>query len=169
VSKVPRRTHTENLLLLFIRLAEQAHRNVLFILFPDSSRGFYAALPAYVMVLHRSSFQAAGRFMFSILRFVLIVGAIFYYSPVRQQGEGTAAVEAFLTPKKSQPAAGGPASGADNAGHLETVWKALPDSAKQAVVDRILTTSGFPVAGSTKSSDTLRPEDREPAASKPRT
>jgi hypothetical protein len=150
-------------------LTKAAHSKVLFILFPDSARGFYAALPAYVMVLHRSSFQATGRFMFSILRFILIVGAIFYYSPVRQQGEGTAAVEAFLTPKKSQPAAGGPAPGTDNAGHLETVWKALPDGAKQAVVDKILTTSGFPITGSARSSDTLRPEDREPAASKPRT
>jgi hypothetical protein len=150
-------------------LAKAPHSKVLFILFSISSRGFYAALPAYVMVLHRSSFQATGRFMFSILRFILIVGAIFYYSPVRQQGEGTAAVEAFLTPKKSHPAAGSPAPGADNAGHLETVWKALPDGAKQAVVDKILTTSGFPVAGPAKSSDTLRPEDREPAASKPRT
>jgi hypothetical protein len=152
-----------------MHLAEPAHSKVLFILFPDSSRTSYAALPAYVMVLHRSSFQATGRFMFSILRFILIVGAIFYYSPVRQQGEGTAAIEAFLTPKTSQPAAAGPGPAMDKTGHLETVWKALPEGAKQAVVDKILTTSGFPVAGPAKSSDTLRPEDREPAASKPRT
>jgi hypothetical protein len=152
-----------------MHLAEPAHSKVLFILFPDSSHTSYAALPAYVMVLHRSSFQATGRFMFSILRFILIVGAIFYYSPVRQQGEGTAAIEAFLTPKTSQPAAAGPAPAMDKTGHLETVWKALPEGAKQAVVDKILTTSGFPVAGPAKSSDTLRPEDREPAASKPRT
>ncbi|QRM28185.1 hypothetical protein [Microvirga sp. VF16] len=107
--------------------------------------------------------------MFSILRFVLIVGAIFYYSPVRQQGEGTAAIEAFFTPRKSEPAVADPVPAGDKPGHLETVWKALPDSAKQAVVDKILTTSGFPVAGTTKSTDTLRPEDRELAASKPRT
>jgi hypothetical protein len=106
--------------------------------------------------------------MFSILRFIVIVGAIFYYSPVRQQGEGTAAIEALFTPKKSEPAPAAPPPAADASGHLETVWKALPDSAKQAVVDKILTTSGFPVAGASRSSDTLRPEDREPA-SKPRT
>ncbi|MBA1158085.1 hypothetical protein [Microvirga mediterraneensis] len=106
--------------------------------------------------------------MFSILRFILIVGTIFYFSPVRQQGEGTAAVEALLTPKKTEPATG-QAPGMDNAGHLESIWKALPDSAKQAVVDKVLSTSGFPVAGSAKPSDTLRPEDREPAASRPRT
>ncbi|MEE1611262.1 hypothetical protein [Microvirga sp. CF3016] len=106
--------------------------------------------------------------MFSILRFILIVGAIFYYSPVRQQGEAGAAVGALLAPNKTEPAADrAPATSAP--GHLETVWKALPDSAKQAVVDRILTSSGLPMAGSAKPADTLRPEDREPAASKPRT
>jgi len=102
--------------------------------------------------------------MFSILRSILIIGVIFYYSPLRQQGEGTAAVEALLAPKT-----GAPTSTAGDSGHLETVWKALPDSAKQAVVDKILTGSGFPVAGATRPSDTLLPEDRESAASKPRT
>jgi len=101
--------------------------------------------------------------MFAILRFILIVGAIFYYSPVRQQGEGTAALEAFLAPKKSEPA-----PVADGPGHLESVWKALPDSAKQAVVDKILTTSGFGPTGSAAPADTLRPEDRSAAAPKPR-
>ena len=70
-------------------------------------------------------------------------------------------------PKKTEPADA--ASAADHSGQLETLWKALPDSAKQAVVDRVLSTSGFPVAGAAKPSDTLRPEDREPAASRPRT
>jgi hypothetical protein len=150
-------------------LTKQEHSKVLFILFPDSSSPSYAAILVYVMVLHRSSLQATGRFMFSILRFILIVGAIFYYSPVRQQGEGTAAIEAFLTPKKGEPAAAAPAPATDNPDRLETVWKALPDGAKQAVVDKILTTSGFAFGSSTKPTDTLRPEDREPAASKPRT
>ena len=47
--------------------------------------------------------------------------------------------------------------------------KTHADLAKQAVVDRILTGSGLPVIGSAKPSDTLLPEDREPAASRPRT
>ncbi|MGO4525622.1 hypothetical protein AB4097_12250 [Microvirga sp. 2MCAF35] len=106
--------------------------------------------------------------MFSILRFILIVGTIFYFSPVRQHDEGTAAVEAFFTPKKTEPATA-TAPETDHSGHLESIWKALPESAKQAVVDRVLSTSGLPLAGSAKPSDTLRPEDREPAASKPRT
>jgi len=106
--------------------------------------------------------------MLSILRFIVIVGAIFYYSPVRQQGEGTAALEALFTPKASAPAAS-PPSASEGPGHLETVWKALPDSAKQAVVDKILTSSGLPVADASKPADTLKPEDRALAASKPRT
>ncbi|UVF18274.1 hypothetical protein HPT29_017385 [Microvirga terrae] len=105
--------------------------------------------------------------MFSILRFILIVGAIFYYSPVRQHGEGTADLQALLAPKTSE-ATPEKSTAENRPGHLETVWKALPDSAKQAVVDKILTTSGFPAAGPTKPTDTLRPEDRAPAASKPR-
>ncbi|WP_262299961.1 hypothetical protein [Microvirga sesbaniae] len=116
--------------------------------------------------------------MFSILRFILIVGAIFYYSPVRRHGEGAADLQALLAPKASE-AVPERATAEGRPGHLETVWKALPDSAKQAVVDKILTTSGFPTAApakpsdikpsDTKPSDTLRPEDRAPAASKPRT
>ena len=107
--------------------------------------------------------------MFSILRFILIVGAIVYYSPVRQQGDGAAAIEAIFLPKKSEQASSRPAPASGEPGHLETVWRALPDSAKQAVVDKILTSSGLPVARSAKSTDTLLPQDREPAASKPRT
>ncbi|MBD2748079.1 hypothetical protein IC232_15390 [Microvirga sp. BT688] len=107
--------------------------------------------------------------MLSILRFIVIVGAIFYYSPVRQQGEGTAALEALFTPKASAPAAPPPSTAPEGPGHLETVWKALPDSAKQAVVDKILTSSGLPVADAAKPADTLKPEDRALAAPKPRT
>jgi hypothetical protein len=108
--------------------------------------------------------------MFSVLRFILIVGAIFYYSPVRQEGSGTF-LDTFLTPKKSEPAPAA-APQAETSGQLETVWRALPDSAKQAVVGKILTTSGLGVT-STETRDTLQPEDRQPAwrgdAPKPRT
>lgn len=122
------------------------------------------------MVLHHCSLQAiASPLMLSIIRFILIVGAIFYYSPVREKGAGTAAIEAFFTPKAKEPAAPTPPHAAEGPGHLETVWKALPDSAKQAVVDKIMTTSGFPLADASKPADTLRPEDRALVASKPRT
>jgi len=158
------------LCLFYKALPETSGSKDLFILFPDSSASSYAVRSVYVMVLHRCPIQALRfRPMFSILRFILIVGAIFYYSPVRQQGDGAAAIEAFFLPKKSEQASSRPGPASGEPGHLETVWKALPDSAKQAVVDKILTSSGLPVAGSAKSTDTLLPQDREPAASKPRT
>ncbi|MBF9195266.1 hypothetical protein [Microvirga terrestris] len=107
--------------------------------------------------------------MLSILRFILIVGIIFYYSPVRQKGEGTTALEALFTPKASEPLAPTPPAATGGPGHLETVWKALPDSAKQAVVDKILTSSGLPIADASRPADTLKPEDRALASAKPRT
>ena len=103
-----------------------------------------------------------GRPMFSIIRFILVVGVIFYYSPVRQQGEGLAAVDAWLTPKKGEPAAAPPApSSESHPGHLETVWQALPNGAKQAVIDKILTTSGL-TPPEAKAADTLQAGDRQP-------
>lgn len=107
--------------------------------------------------------------MFSILRFVFIVGLIFYYSPVRQRGEGSDPLQAFFAPKKTEQtpspstASSTPAS---SSGHLENVWQALPEGAKQAVVDKILTTSGLTPAAP-KPTDTLQPEDRA-AGHKPR-
>lgn len=104
--------------------------------------------------------------MFSILRFVVIVGLIFYYSPVRQRGEGPDLTRNPLSATPAtEAAAAGAATGAP--GHLEAVWQALPDGAKQAVVDRILTTSGL-TPPAPKSSDTLRPEDRASASHRPR-
>ena len=98
--------------------------------------------------------------MFSILRFIIIVGAIFYYSPVRQTGEGTAALEAILKPRRpesrTEPAA------EEGTGQLETLWQALPAGAKQTVVDKVLTTSGL-TASEPKPRDTLQPGDRQPA------
>ncbi|WP_414471706.1 hypothetical protein [Microvirga sp. M2] len=107
--------------------------------------------------------------MFSILRFILIVGAIFYYSPVRQRGEGPDPVQDFFSPKSVEQAAPvAPKPAADgSAGHLETVWQALPENARQAVVDKILTTSGL-TPPAARPSDTLRPEDRAPSTHRPR-
>jgi hypothetical protein len=105
--------------------------------------------------------------MFSILRFVLIVGAIFYYSPVRQKDAGPDPIQAFFAPKAAEPSAPAASAGEGSSGHLETMWQALPDNAKQAVVEKILTTSGLTPA-SPKATDTLQPEDRQVGAHKPR-
>jgi exoribonuclease R len=108
-------------------------------------------------VINRSRPSAA--LMFSILRFILIVGAIFYYSPVRQRGDAPASLEALMGWAKAD----GAAKAADSAHseRLETMWQALPESAKQAVIDKILTTSGL--GSDTKATDTLQPGDRHPA------
>ncbi len=97
--------------------------------------------------------------MFSILRFVLIVGVIFYYSPVRQPGDGIAVLEAWLAPKKAEPAGTAPQV-ETGPGHLEAVWQALPNSAKQAVIDGILA-SPRPSKTDTKATDTLQAADRQ--------
>jgi hypothetical protein len=108
--------------------------------------------------------------MFSVLRFFVIVGVIFYYSPVRQRSDGPDPIQSFFAPKKTDQAtpAAPPSSAAEGVpGHLESMWQALPDGAKQAVVDKILTTSGLTPAAP-KPSDTLQPEDRASTAHKPR-
>ena len=99
--------------------------------------------------------------MFSILRFILIVGVIFYYSPVRQKDEAPIP-SGVLRPEGDEQAAPRRRPRRRGLGHLETMWQALPDTAKQAVVEKILTTSGLTPASS-KATDTLQPEDRQTA------
>jgi len=104
--------------------------------------------------------------MFSLLRAALIIGAIFYYSPVRQGDEGASALDGILawSGQKPQAAEAAPAAAAptEASTRLETMWQALPDSAKQAVIDRIMATSGLGTApSSSPASDTLKPSDRQ--------
>lgn len=100
--------------------------------------------------------------MFSILRFILIVGVIFYYSPVRQRDDKPGVLDSFLNPKKNEPApvAAPPPSATDGTGQLGAMWKALPEGARQTVIDKLLTTSGLGAAGI--KADTLQPGDRQP-------
>ncbi|MBZ6076372.1 hypothetical protein [Microvirga puerhi] len=103
--------------------------------------------------------------MFSILRAFLIIGAIFYYSPVRQQTDGATALDGLMAwgTQRTEPKASAPGAG-ETPAHLETMWQALPDGAKQAVIDKILATSGLgPTATpAAPAGDTLRPSDRQP-------
>jgi hypothetical protein len=48
---------------------------------------------------------------------------------------------------------------------LEAMWQALPGAAKQAVMEKLLTTSGLESPGA-KANDTLLPTDRRLAPSK---
>jgi hypothetical protein len=119
-------------------------------------------------VIHRTGLIRAV--MFSILRFILIVGAIFYYSPVRQRSDAPVSAESLLGWAKGDAAGKATAgAGAGSPQRLEAVWQALPESAKQAIVDKIMTTSGL---GGAKAADTLLPGDRDPGwrdVQKPRT
>lgn len=111
------------------------------------------------MMLHVTSRSGpAFAVMFSLLRFILIVGAIFYYSPVRQRSDAPASLDSLLGWTKGDAAkkAAEPAS----LERLETMWQALPEGAKQAVIDKILTTSGL--GPGAKGADTLQPGDRHP-------
>jgi hypothetical protein len=102
--------------------------------------------------------------MFSILRFILIVGAIFYYSPVRERSASPASLDSLPGWTRSGAAVPAP----ETSDRLETMWRALPESAKQAVLEKILTTSGLGQP-SEQGADTLRPDERHPSyGNKPR-
>ncbi|MCB8820088.1 hypothetical protein [Microvirga rosea] len=104
--------------------------------------------------------------MFSLLRAVLIIGAIFYYSPVRQGDDGSSALDGLLAWGQQKPetiaAQPGPGS-AEAPARLETMWHALPEGAKQAVIDKILETSGLgaPAQPAAPAGDTLKASDRQ--------
>ncbi len=99
--------------------------------------------------------------MFSILRFILIVGVIFYYSPARQTGDADMTIDSLLTREGDGEAPAAPAP-VDGPGRLEAMWQALPESAKQAVLERILTTSGLTQPAHAPR-DTLETDDLQPA------
>ncbi|MCB5176321.1 hypothetical protein [Microvirga lenta] len=101
--------------------------------------------------------------MFSILRFILIVGAIFYYSPVRERSDMPASLEALLGWSKGGNEDDAEAAPPLTPDRLETVWQALPDRAKQAVIEKILTTSGLGAPAPSGPTDTLQPGERHPS------
>jgi hypothetical protein len=83
--------------------------------------------------------------MFSALRIIVIVGVIFYLSPVRQ-GEGPPARMHDLVRGSrdwSQDPWGpsripAPTAAVDETPRLQSLWQALPDSARKAVVDEVV-------------------------------
>jgi hypothetical protein len=101
--------------------------------------------------------------MFSALRVVAIVGVIFYLSPVRNPDDGPASREVAHRSTRA------PSPSAEPASHLDSLWKLLPDSAKAAVLERMLTSALGPAPSTSKpqavapATDTLQPEDLQPA------
>lgn len=95
--------------------------------------------------------------MFSLLRFILIVGAIFYFSPVRDRGEEPVSLDGLLDRRSAETKA----LPEDAPGRLEMIWNALPDGAKQAVIEKIVAGSSG-LAPLPEPVDTLKPSDRHP-------
>jgi hypothetical protein len=86
--------------------------------------------------------------MFFLLRSIVIVGVIFYYSPVRQTAEWS----------------GGP--GPES--RLDALWEKLPETAKRSLLERVAASlfSGGRTAREGAPppwTDTLEPEDFRPA------
>ena len=72
--------------------------------------------------------------MFSTLRIAAVVGVIYYPSPVRHE-DAKAGVEHVVAWGKGLVA---PSREASSAERVEALGKALPDDAKQAAIDRML-------------------------------
>jgi hypothetical protein len=102
--------------------------------------------------------------MFSVLRIVFIVGLIFYHSPVRQAGSEAEMLDKLLT-RDSEPAL----ASAGTPSNLDALWDALPESAKQSIVDRIVASVLGPEPNRKEAAlqrtptDTLEPEDFQPS------
>jgi hypothetical protein len=78
--------------------------------------------------------------MFSALRIIVIVGVIFYLSPVRH-GEGPPARIADLIRGQDLGGPGKapvPAVAVEETPRLQSLWQALPDGARKAVVDEVV-------------------------------
>jgi hypothetical protein len=104
-------------------------------------------------------------FMFWLLRVGLVVGVIFYLSPVRHGGETVAVVDGLMAWIGVGSGSGetSPATTAGKGERLESLWQALPDAAKRAVVEEVVG-KGAPGLTSPKAPvDTLHPGDRLPA------
>jgi hypothetical protein len=100
--------------------------------------------------------------MFLLLRAALVIGVIFYFSPVRHEsGSATSPDDVTGWGRESSRAA---LDAVDRVGELQSVWHALPDEAKNAALDRFLATGSDPSSeASVQATDTLLPDDLKPA------
>ncbi|WP_112663124.1 hypothetical protein [Microvirga flavescens] len=102
--------------------------------------------------------------MFSLLRTVAVIGVIFYLSPVRTEDALPSFASWFGWPEEKVAAKHETAE--DSPARLETMWQALPEGAKQAILAKIMSESGL-TASTTKPqaapSDTLHTDDKKAA------
>ena len=107
--------------------------------------------------------------MFSLLRAALVIGAIFYFSPVRHESNTDTVTLANLLGAATQPFDTLKETATGSPQRPEAVWNALPDSARQALLDKIVAAPAN--RGDTKhppQTDTLLPEDHRPAWTGPK-
>lgn len=93
--------------------------------------------------------------MFSLLRAALVIGAIFYFSPVRHGSDGALSLDALI----------GAANRTAAPERLEAAWNALPEGAKQVVLDKITPAPNSRTIEARRlpQTDTLLPDDHRPA------
>jgi hypothetical protein len=99
--------------------------------------------------------------MFSALRIIVIVGVIFYLSPVRQGDGPPPRMNDLVQWGQTQWGASktpSPAVAVEETLRLQSLWQALPDGAKKAVVDEVVEMSaGGPTAHPPQGSEAAHP------------
>lgn len=100
--------------------------------------------------------------MFSTLRAIAVIGTIYYLSPVHDLDDEPRSRDiARLNAQSKQAAHDEPAS------RLDPLWKLLPGPAKDAMLERMLTSALGPSIAKqptlAPATDTLRREDLQPA------
>jgi hypothetical protein len=107
--------------------------------------------------------------MFFALRILIVIGVIFYFSPVRQTGEVPSGIAGVVQWSRDRTAAGATSSSTEALAGLEVLWRGLSDSARKSVMDSLLASNaGTPAAPlleprQTSPTDTLQPDDLQPA------
>jgi hypothetical protein len=107
--------------------------------------------------------------MFSTLRIAAVIGVIYYLSPVRHEDAKAGVQHVVAWGKGLVLPDREPARETNSAERLEALWKALPEEAKQAAIDRVLAEAGKQLPHA--SADAIRPEplpQRPAEAKKPR-
>jgi hypothetical protein len=102
--------------------------------------------------------------MLSTLRVAVVIGIIFYLSPVRH-GNGRSVSLDDVVKWSQDTVPSGMAAPVEQAAQLGSLWRALPDGARTALAEQIAGTnpSGSTLpAPSARAADTLIPDDLKP-------
>jgi hypothetical protein len=99
--------------------------------------------------------------MFFLLRATLIIGLIFWFSPVRRESGSMPSPDTVAGWSRATP--GAALDPVEQVGHLQSLWETLPDGVKRAAVGGLFASAPVrPPGPQNESSDTLLPEDLKP-------